>query len=68
MAREVAADFYHAKGWVTHHNTDIWAMANPVGDFGKGDPKWANWPMGGDWLTRHLWDHYLFTGDKKFFE
>ena len=64
--REVAADFYHAKGWVTHHNTDIWAMANPVGDFGKGDPKWANWPMGGDWLTRHLWEHYQFTGDKKF--
>jgi len=62
----VAKDYYHANGWVTHHNTDIWAMANPVGDFGHGDPKWANWPMGGSWLTRHLWEHYLFTGDKKF--
>lgn len=61
-----AKDFYHAKGWVTHHNTDIWALANPVGDFGHGDPKWANWPMGGDWLTRHLWEHYLYTGDKEF--
>jgi len=63
---EVAKDYYHADGWVTHHNTDIWAMANPVGDFGHGDPKWANWPMGGSWLTRQLWEHYLFTGDKKF--
>ncbi len=64
--KQAATDFYHAKGWVTHHNTDIWAIANPVGDFGKGDPKWANWPMGGDWLTRHLWEHYLYTGDKQF--
>jgi alpha-L-fucosidase 2 len=63
---EVAKDYYHADGWVTHHNTDIWAMANPVGDFGNGDPKWANWPMGGSWLTRQLWEHYLFTGDKEF--
>jgi alpha-L-fucosidase 2 len=62
----VAGEFYHARGWVVHHNTDIWALANPVGDFGHGDPKWANWPMGGDWLTRHLWEHYLFTGDKQF--
>ena len=63
---KVAKDFYHTQGWVTHHNTDIWALANPVGDLGHGDPKWANWPMGGDWLTRHLWEHYLYTGDKQF--
>ncbi|MFD1255243.1 glycoside hydrolase N-terminal domain-containing protein [Mucilaginibacter terrae] len=61
-----AKEYYHARGWVTHHNTDIWALANPVGDFGYGDPKWANWPMGGNWLTRHLWEHYLYTGDKQF--
>ncbi len=64
--REVAYNFYRARGWTLHHNTDIWALANPVGDIGKGDPKWANWALGGDWLCRHLWDHYLFTGDKKF--
>lgn len=63
---EVAKNFYHANGWVTHQNTDIWAIANPVGDLGKGDPKWANWYMGGNWLTRHLWEHYLYTGDKDF--
>lgn len=62
----VAKQFYHAKGWVTHHNSDIWALSNPVGDLGNGDPKWANWPMGGDWLTRDLWEHYQFTGDKHF--
>ncbi|MBC7826651.1 MAG: glycoside hydrolase family 95 protein [Chitinophagaceae bacterium] len=61
-----ARQFYGMKGWATHHNSDIWALSNPVGDIGKGDPKWANWALGSQWLTRHLWDHYLFTGDKKF--
>jgi alpha-L-fucosidase 2 len=64
--KDAATDFYRLPGWVTHHNTDIWALANPVGDLGNGDPKWANWAMGGDWLTRHLWEHYQYTGDKKF--
>ena len=31
-----------------------------------GDPVWANWYMGGNWLCQHLWEHYAFTGDKKF--
>lgn len=64
--RVTAQQFYHAHGWVAHHNSDIWGLSNPVGDRGKGDPKWANWPMGGDWLCRHLWEYYEFTGDKKF--
>ena len=63
-----AAGFYHARGWVLHHNSDIWAQSGPVGDFGKGDPKWANWYMGGDWLCHQLWEHYLFTGDRRFLE
>ena len=54
------------KGWVVHHNSDIWALSNPVGDKGWGDPKWANWAMGANWLCRHLWEHYLYTGDTKF--
>jgi alpha-L-fucosidase 2 len=61
-----AKEFYHANGWVAHHNSDIWAVSNPVGDLGNGDPVWANWPMGGAWLTQHLWEHYQFTGDTKF--
>lgn len=58
--------YYNAGGWVVHHNSDIWAMSNPVGDFGKGSPCWANWPLGGAWLSTHLWEHYLYTQDKKF--
>jgi alpha-L-fucosidase 2 len=53
------------KGWVACHNSDIWAMSNPVGNFGEGDPVWANWYMGGTWLSTHLWEHYAFTQDKQ---
>ena len=63
-----AKEFYHLKGWVVHHNSDIWALSNAVGDKGSGDPKWANWAMGANWLSRHIWEHYLFTGDKKFLQ
>ncbi|HMP95116.1 MAG TPA: glycoside hydrolase family 95 protein, partial [Phnomibacter sp.] len=61
-----AKEFYKASGWVAHHNSDIWGTSNPVGDKGKGDPVWANWYMGGAWLCQHLWEHYAFTGNKKF--
>ena len=63
-----AKTFYNLPGWVVHHNSDIWAMSNPVGDFGKGEPVWANWPMGGAWSSAHLWEHYLYTQDKTFLE
>ncbi len=58
-----AKTFYGANGWSVGHNSDIWAMSNPVGDFGQGDPVWANWNMGGAWLSTHLWEHYTFTQD-----
>ncbi|MGZ8524028.1 MAG: glycoside hydrolase family 95 protein [Chitinophagaceae bacterium] len=61
-----AKEFYNMNGWVAHHNSDIWAASNPVGNKGDGDPKWANWPQGGNWLCQHLWEHYSFTKDKKF--
>tara|TARA_B100001093_G_scaffold519149_1_gene606807 strand:+ start:42573 stop:45035 length:2463 start_codon:yes stop_codon:yes gene_type:complete len=61
-----AANFYNAKGWSVGHNSDIWAMSNPVGDFGEGHPVWANWNMGGAWLSTHLWEHYSFTQDLEF--
>jgi alpha-L-fucosidase 2 len=63
---ETAKSYYHANGWVLHHNSDIWATTNPVGDFGKGDPMWANWYMGANWLSRHLWEHYQYTGDTEY--
>ena len=63
-----ASTFYGADGWTVGHNSDIWAMSNPVGDFGKGHPVWANWNMGGAWLSTHLWEHYLFTQDLEFLD
>jgi len=61
-----AKTFYGVNGWCVCHNSDIWAMSNPVGDFGSGDPNWANWNMGGAWLSTHLWEHYQFTRDERF--
>ncbi|MDD3079584.1 MAG: glycoside hydrolase N-terminal domain-containing protein [Paludibacter sp.] len=61
-----ARTYYGCEGWAAGHNSDIWAMSNPVGDLGKGDPKWACWNMGGAWLSTHLWEHYLFSQDKKY--
>lgn len=55
-----AAVMYHAHGWVCHHNTDLWRATAPI------DSAVGFWPMGGAWLTTHLWEHYLFTGDRQF--
>lgn len=64
---EKAAKMYCGvdKGWITAQNTDIWAMACPVG-MQTGDPSWANWVMGSLWLATHIWEHYEFTQDKDF--
>ncbi len=64
--RKTADVNYKAHGWVSHHNVDLWRQSAPVGDFGKGDPTWANWQMSGPWLCAHLWEHYLFTRDEHF--
>lgn len=48
------------RGWVVHHNTDLWNRTGPV------DGSWGVWPSGAGWLSTHLWEHYLFTGDKQF--
>ena len=58
---ETARTMYHCRGWVAHHNTDLWRIAGPV----DGTP-WGMFPTGGAWLTTHLWQHYLFTGDRDF--
>ncbi|RAV98209.1 glycoside hydrolase family 95 protein [Pseudochryseolinea flava] len=57
---KVAAEkLYRARGWVVHHNTDLWRIAGPVdGSY------YGLWPMGSAWLSQHIWQHYLFTGDK----
>jgi alpha-L-fucosidase 2 len=64
--KRTAKEFYNMNGWVAHHNSDIWATSNPVGNKGEGDPKWANWPQGANWLSQHLWEHYSFNQDKNF--
>lgn len=59
--RQTARCMYGAEGWVAHHNTDIWRITGPV-DFAAA----GMWPTGGAWLCQHLWEHYLFSGDKEF--
>jgi alpha-L-fucosidase 2 len=58
---KMARDHYGASGWVAHHNTDLWRAAGPI-----DGPRWGLWPSGGAWLCYHLWEHYLFTGDREF--
>ncbi|NDV81620.1 glycoside hydrolase N-terminal domain-containing protein [Bacteroides sp. 51] len=59
--RETAKAMYGAEGWVAHHNTDLWRVTSPI-DFAAA----GMWPTGGAWLSQHLWERYLFTGNKEF--
>lgn len=59
--RETARMMYGADGWVLHHNTDIWCVTGAIDKAPSG-----LWPTGGAWMSQHLWEHYLYTGDKKF--
>ncbi len=59
--RASASQIYGARGWNMHHNTDIWRISGVV-DGGY----YGLWPMGGAWLTQHLWYHYVYTGDTIF--
>ncbi len=56
------ATSYGCRGWTAHHNTDIWAPANPV----KGKAVWFMWPYSAAWLATHLWEYVQFTGDRQF--
>jgi alpha-L-fucosidase 2 len=59
--KQTAKDMYGADGWVLHHNTDIWRITGPIdGAF------WGMWPMGGAWLSQHLFDKYEYNGDKEY--
>jgi alpha-L-fucosidase 2 len=64
--KRTAAVNYGMHGWCAHHNSDIWRQSGPVGAWGEGNPHWATWNMSGPWLAAHFFNHYLFTGDKKF--
>jgi alpha-L-fucosidase 2 len=59
--RETAKVMYGARGWMAHHNTDIWRITGPV------DPIfWGIWSAGGAWTSQHLWEHYLYSGDRNY--
>ena len=58
---KTAQEMYGCRGWMAHHNTDLWRIAGPV-----DGTTWGMFPTGGAWLTTHLWQHYLYTGDKQF--
>ena len=55
------------RGWCASHNSDIWAMTNPVGEK-REKPEWSNWNMGGAWLVNALWERFQFTQDKKYLQ
>lgn len=57
-----AAIHYGCRGWAAHHNTDLWRMSTPS----DGQAMWAFWPMGGVWLSRHLWERFAFRPDPAF--
>ena len=59
--QETARTMYGARGWMAHHNTDIWRSTGMV-----DGAYWGTWPMGGAWLITHLWEHWLYTGDHDF--
>lgn len=59
--QETARVMYGARGWVAHHNTDIWRINGAI-----DGATWGIWPAGGGWLSQHLWEHYLYNGDKAY--
>lgn len=64
--RHTAKNFYGINsGWCASHNSDLWAMTNPVGE-NRESPMWACWNMGGAWLVNTLWERYAFTQDNDY--
>ncbi|MCZ4223480.1 glycosyl hydrolase family 95 catalytic domain-containing protein [Pedobacter rhodius] len=59
--QETAKVMYGANGWVAHHNTDIWRITGPVDRI-----YWGIWSMGAAWTSQHIWEKYLYGGDKKY--
>ncbi len=61
--QETAQKTYHARGWVCHHNTDLWRSTTPIDSAFYGQ-----WPTGGAWLCNHLYQHYLYSGDTAYLQ
>lgn len=63
IGRQLAANALQP--WCLCHNSDVWCMTNPVG-YQREDPEWCCWPIGGAWVSSHLWEHYMFTKDRQY--
>ncbi|HKD74136.1 MAG TPA: glycoside hydrolase family 95 protein, partial [Ktedonobacterales bacterium] len=69
---QTASVNYGCRGWVAHHNADLWRQTAPAGGWsparglGDGDPVWAFWPLAPAWLCQHLWEHYAFSRDVRY--
>jgi len=59
--RKTAREVYNCRGFVAHHTTDAWWWTSPIGNV-----QYGMWPMGAAWSARHLWEHFLYTGDREF--
>lgn len=58
--QQTAQEMYGARGWMAHHNTDIWRVTGGI------DSTWGSWPTSNAWLSQHLWEKYLYSGDKTY--
>jgi alpha-L-fucosidase 2 len=58
--QQSAKEMYGARGWMAHHNTDIWRVTGGI------DHTWGSWPTSNAWLSQHLWEKYLYSGDKNY--
>ena len=66
--QHTARNYYGiSRGWCASHNSDLWAMTNPVGEK-REKPEWANWNMGGAWLVNTLWERYLYNQDRHYLQ
>ncbi len=63
---KTAAVNYGARGWMAHHNSDLWRQTGAAGDWGGGNPHWALFMLAGPWLSLNYWEHYAFSGDRRF--
>jgi alpha-L-fucosidase 2 len=59
--QQTARDMYGARGWMAHHNTDIWRATGAI-----DGATWGTWSASSGWMSQHLWEHYLYSGDKNF--
>jgi alpha-L-fucosidase 2 len=61
--RATAKNMYNSRGFVAHYDTDVWYWTTS-----EGKAEWGMWPMGAAWCCQHLWEHYAYSGNRKFLE